>query len=345
MAQGASAAAPNRLGSSASAAGRTIRGVAAPRKLLVDTDPGVDDALALLFALRSPDVEVVACTSTFGNASTAACTANLVRLLNFAGRAIPIGLGAAAPLLDAPRPHAAVVHGADGLGDVGEAGVSLPPATLAALPYAANLIVDTVLAHPGEVTLVMLGPLTNLALALALEPRIENLVAEVVIMGGAHSVPGNLTAVGEANIVHDPHAAERVLAASWPTTLVTIDVTGRVVMTGAYLEALAASGGAEGRFLHAVSQCYARFHRERHGLDGIYAHDPVALMAVVAPELFTFGSGPATVITSGAAAGQTLIDRRGGGPVDDSWAARAPVRYSVDVDAPALLELFRSRFS
>lgn len=310
----------------------------APRRLLIDTDPGIDDALALLFALRSPQVEVVAATSIFGNADTARCTANLARLLQFAPTEVPIGVGAYAPLVDPARPYASFVHGDDGLGDCGLAGRTMPNGT----DYAASLIVSQVLAHPGELTIVALGPLTNLALALALEPRIESAVAEVVIMGGAYGVNGNVTSAAEANIIHDVHAAERVLAAAWPTTLVSLDVTNTVIMSGAYLNDLALGGGEEAQFLREVSRCYERFHYERHGIDGIVAHDPTALMWAVAPELFRTELGPATVLTAGPAAGQTLIDRRPSVGTPDAWASRSPVRYCTGVDRDGLLELFRS---
>ena len=330
----------------------------AARKIIIDTDPGIDDAFAILFALRSPELDVVACTSVFGNTATEQATSNLHRLLRFATTVIPVGRGAVAPLVVPARPYAATVHGADGLGDCGEAGSTVPSGAaipightmpdgtdFERLPAAALLIADTVLRHPGEITIVALGPLTNVALALALEPRIESQVAEVVIMGGSYAAGGNLTAAGEANIVHDPHAAERVFAASWPVTLVGLDVTNAVIMTSSYLDGLARDGGEEGRFLRSVVGHYERFFRAVHGADhdGVAAHDPTAMMWTVAPQLFSTAQGPATVITEGPAYGQTLIDRRPGSPQREGWTARAPIRYCTAVDSAAALELFLSR--
>ncbi|MEZ5234980.1 MAG: nucleoside hydrolase [Acidimicrobiales bacterium] len=316
------------------------RSARARRPILIDTDPGIDDALAVLFALRDPRLEVVAATSIFGNGPTARTTANLVRLLELADAGdVPIGLGAHAPLVDPPHPYGAVVHGHDALGDVGEAGHAIPDG----VAYAVTTIIEAAQAHPGELTVVALGPLTNLALALAVEPRLEQLVGEVVIMGGAHSVAGNISAMGEANIVHDVHAAERVLAASWPTTMITIDVTTQVVMSADYLDELG-TAGPHGHFLREVTRFYEDFHREHHELAGVFAHDPVAMMWTVAPELFSMAEGPVTVATSGPAYGQTLVDRRPPTRWQEAWSARTPVRYSTGVDADGLLELFRRTF-
>lgn len=306
------------------------------RPVLVDTDPGIDDALALLFALRSPQLDVVACTSIFGNAPTERTTANLARLLEFAEAPVPMGIGARVPLVDPPHRYASMVHGADALGDAGLAGRTMPDG----LGYAVTTIIEAAHAHPGELTVVTLGPLTNLALALAVEPRLEQLVGEVVVMGGAHSVAGNISAMGEANIVHDVHAAERVLAAGWPTTMVTIDVTTQVIMTGAYLDELGELN-EQGRYLREVTRFYERFHRDHYGVGGVFAHDPVAMMWAVAPELFDMAEGPVTVATSGPAYGQTLVDRRAPAAWAEPWSARTPVRYSTGVDVDGLLELFR----
>ncbi len=319
-----------------------------PRKIIIDTDPGIDDALAILFALRSPELDVVAFTSIFGNCSTERSTTNIARLQRFAETPAPVGVGARSPLFGPGHPPASFVHGEDGLGDCGLAGQWPAPGPLDPSPTggavaAASLIVDTVLAHPGEVTLVALGPLTNLALALALEPRVADLVAEVVIMGGAHSVHGNAGPLAEANIIHDVYAAEQVFRADWPTVLVPLDVTMRVVMSPAYLDRLGTEGGVEGRYLREVTRFYESFHR-RTGVEGIHAHDPTAVMWLVAPEAFRLDEGPVTVAIGGPAHGQTVIDRRGPAARPVDWGDRSPIRYGIDTDAILLLEVFRSRF-
>ena len=207
-----------------------------PKKIVIDTDPGIDDAMAILFALAAPELQLVGLTTIFGNVHTETATRNALRLLEFAGRSdIPVAHGAEVPLLGELDGVADFVHGVNGLGDIPHDDPLGTPHTL----YAAQFIVDTVMAHPGEVTLLPIGPLTNIALALAIEPAVASNVAEVVMMGGAATVSGNVNPAAEANIYSDPHAADRVLTAPWPSlTMVGLDVTEQVIMDEAYFHAL-----------------------------------------------------------------------------------------------------------
>ena len=208
------------------------------KKIIIDTDPGIDDAMAILFALNSPELEVVGLTTIFGNVHTDLATENALRLLEFAGqRTIPVAHGATKPLHIGFEDAPTFVHGENGLGEI-----ELPAATTQAdARPAAQFIVDMIMAHPREITLVPVGPLTNIALALALEPRIVANVADVVIMGGAGAVNGNVNPAAEANIWHDPHAADRVFGAGWPLTMVGLDVTEKTVMDEDFLAGLRAS--------------------------------------------------------------------------------------------------------
>ena len=193
-----------------------------PQKILIDTDPGVDDTMAILFALRSPELEVVGMTAVFGNAYVDTAALNALRLIELEGHEhIPVAKGTGRPIVGPPRRVADFVHGADGLGGINPPS---PDGQLLDVP-AAQFIVETILQNPGEITLVPVGPLTNIALALRLEPKIVDLVKQVVIMGGAAYVPGNASPVGEANIFNDPHAAAIVFSAGWPLTMVGLDVT------------------------------------------------------------------------------------------------------------------------
>jgi uridine nucleosidase len=162
-----------------------------PVKVLIDADTGIDDAMAILFALRSPALEVVGITSVFGNTTLENATANALRLVELAGASVPVARGAPVPLVREPRPPAAFVHGADGLGEM----AGPPPRGSASEHSAAEFIVAMARRHPGEITLVPVGPLTNIALALALEPRLPLLVKQVVLMGGAALVKGNVSTV------------------------------------------------------------------------------------------------------------------------------------------------------
>ncbi len=309
------------------------------RKILIDTDPGIDDALAVLYAFACPDIEVVAMTSIFGNCLTPQSTANIAVLQRFADSAIPVGAGAHRPLFGEPHPPATFVHGEDGLGDCGH---GVEPVAAGSL-NAAQLMIDTVSADPGNVAIVALGPLTNLALAVAIEPRLTEWTEEVVVMGGAFGVPGNASPVAEANIIHDAYAAEQVLAADWRVVLVPLDVTTQVLMSSTYLDDLGRRGGDRGRFLREVTRFYEEFH-VRKGVDGIHAHDPTAMMYLTEPDAFTFGEGPVTVAIGGPTNGQTVADRRGADARPVAWSDRPSTRYGVTADAPLLLDRFRSPF-
>jgi len=312
-----------------------------PKKIIIDTDPGVDDAMAILFAFLSPEVEVVGLTTIFGNVYTPQATQNALRLAEFAGRPdVPVATGAELPLV-APLDYVAdFVHGHDGLGNTNPP----PPRGQAVSISAAQFIVETVMANPGQITLVPVGPLTNLALALALEPRLAENVAEVVIMGGAATVNGNVTPAAEANIIHDPHAADVVFSANWPVTMVGLDVTMQTKMTGDYLASLQTS--KTGRFIFKIAQFYLDFHRRRYpGCDFIHTHDPSALAYVIDPTLFTTVRGPVRVVTEGIAAGQTLLDTVQQWHAPNPWTEVRPANVCVAVDSERLLALYKARIT
>jgi uridine nucleosidase len=310
------------------------------KKIIIDTDPGVDDAMAILFAMQSPELEVIGLTTVFGNVYTDLATQNALRLVEFAGQPdLPVAHGAELPLI-APLEYVAdFVHGADGLGNT-----SPPPAQGRAIDRpAAQFIVETVMAQPGEITLVPVGPLTNIALALALEPRLAANVAEVVIMGGAAMVNGNVTPAAEANIIHDPHAADVVFRAGWPLTMVGLDVTMKTIMTGDYLASLQSS--RTGRFIYEISRFYQDFHTQSYGLEGIHTHDPSAIAYVIEPDLFKVERGPIRVVTEGIAFGQTLLDNRQRWQGRHAWTDVPAANVCVDVDSERLLALYKSRIA
>ena len=186
------------------------------RKVIFDTDPGIDDACALALVAASPALELVGITSVFGNAPVGTTTRNALYLRRRYGLAAPVARGAARPLACPPRDFPAFIHGENGLGDFPLPGLAETGQDPADRPHAldaAHFIVEQLRAAPGEITLIAVGPLTNLALALDIDPGIASLVAEVVVMGGAFGTagrPGNVSPVAEANIYNDPHAADRV---------------------------------------------------------------------------------------------------------------------------------------
>lgn len=311
-------------------------------KILFDTDPGVDDAMALLFLHRHPAVRLLGVTTVFGNAEIELTTRNALYLCERFGIAAPVARGAALPLVRPPRGAAPDVHGDDGLGNL--AGPVSTTRAADARP-AHRLIIDVLRAHPGEVTLLAVGPLTNLALALAEEPAVAQLVRQVVVMGGAFGVDGqggNVTPVAEANILSDPHAADAVFTAPWPVTVVGLDVTHRVLMDHAFFERLRDEGGAEGRFIWEASRHYVGFYARAVGVAGCYVHDSSAVAFALAPELFTTRAGPVRVVAEGIAIGQT-IQRTAGRRYSqgEAWEAVPDQRVCTAVRADAVLELFR----
>jgi purine nucleosidase len=307
-----------------------------PKKIIFDTDPGVDDSMALLLALASPELDVIGVTTTFGNQYVEKLTLNAIRILEVGGRGdIPVSAGADSPLVRKFHERGSEVHGVDGLGNT-----NLPlPQGKPTGEHAANYIVRTVSAQPGEITLLAVGSLTNLALALKLEPRLPGLVKEVIIMGGAADGHGNISPVAEANIYHDPEAAKLVFGAGWPLTMVGLDVTRKVVMTREYFDTVLAAGNARTDFLAKVTPHYFGFYKKFYQLDGIFTHDPTAVSYAIDPTMFKVEHAPVFVETRGQCSGQTVPDPfKSMGDVPE-------VGYCVEVDSVRLLAMFKDRLS
>lgn len=305
------------------------------RKLIFDTDPGVDDAMALMLLARSPDVELLGVSTVFGNGDLDTTTRNARVLAELLKLRAGVHRGAAAALDGAPHAPPAQVHGRDALGD---AGLAAWPARPEAAQPAHAFIVETLRRHPGEVSLLAVGPLTNLALALRAAPDVADLAREVVVMGGAfgfHGQGGNVTPHAEANIHADARAADEVLAARWPVTVVGLDVTHRVVMDTAYLQALARDGGALGRVVWDISRVYQGFYRGTGLADGFYVHDASAVACWLQPALFQTVRAPLAVDLEGDTFGRT---RR-----LDEPAARPAQAVCAEVDAAGVLALYAQR--
>jgi len=311
------------------------------RKIIIDTDPGVDDALAIQFALSAAPLEVIGLTTVFGNVSVELATANALRLLHRAGRGeIPVARGAANPLRGPFDGGVPFVHGDDGLGNTFAPASGLTPF----LPPAAAFLVEQLLAHPGEITLVAVGPLTNLAEALTLEPGIVHLVREVVIMGGNAVCPGNATPAAEANVLSDPDAADLVLGAGWPLTMVGLDVTHGVNMRRDHLQQLAGLSGPLSRYVSAALPFYRDFFERVNGTDGFYVHDASAIAYLLAPHLFGTEAWPVRVDAShGIGRGKTwpspgTSDQEGAAALLP-WQDRPRINVCLRVDGPAVVNL------
>lgn len=306
-----------------------------PIPVIYDTDPGVDDAMALAFLRARPDIELCAITAVFGNATVDITARNAVLLAERFGIKAPVYAGAADPLVIERLPSPAFVHGHDGLGD---AGVTEGFAGKPAHGFAPEMIVEMVRQRPGEITLLAVGPLTNLAIALRIDPAIATLVKQVVIMGGAFRVPGNVSPTAEANIRCDPHAADAVFTAPWSVTSVSLDVTHKTHMSSHRAHELAQTN-ATGKFLWDISRGYEALYKSRNEFAGCALHDAAAAVCVVRPDLFESTRGPIRVVTDGIAIGQT-VQRSPIAYPPNPWDGHPDQSACVGADAQAVVDLY-----
>lgn len=248
-------------------------------KLLIDTDPGVDDALALLMALRHPNADVVGITVSAGNVGLAHTVRNALSLVERCGREVPVFAGCDRPLV-LPAVDAADVHGSDGFGDAGLA----PPARRAEAEHAALAILRLSHAHAGELTLVTLGPLTNLALALRLDPSLPERIPRLLMMAAAVTGHGNITASAEFNVYFDPEAA-RVVFDAWPSfELVDWEATLSHTVSDAEFGRWLAEGGPLAKFYDAISAKTRAFIRAHHG-EAFHSADALAMAVALEPAI------------------------------------------------------------
>jgi inosine-uridine nucleoside N-ribohydrolase len=300
--------------------------------IILDCDPGHDDAVALLLALGSPELRVLGVTAVSGNQTLEKTTANAIRVLDHVGRGdVPVAAGAERPLVRERR-TAAEVHGETGLD-----GPDLPgPSRLPEPMHAIDWLAEAVGASPDPVTLVATGPLTNVALFMARYPGLVSRLERIVLMGGAIG-EGNTTPAAEFNIWVDPEAADRVFQSGVDLTMVGLDVTHQALMTAAHAERLSASGRA-GQLVADLYRFYARFHRRRYGWDGAPVHDAVAVAHVIDPTLLTLARCGVLIDTGPELSrGRTNVDRWG----DMGW--RPNCHVAVGIDAPRFLEMLIAR--
>ena len=298
-------------------------------KLIIDTDPGVDDAMAILFAARDPGIDLLGLTSVFGNVTVEQATRNALVLAERAGLHIPVAEGAGKPMALPPFTPSRHVHGDEGFGAL----PAITPKGRAVAESAAEYLVRMAREHRGELVVCPIGPITNVAEALRLDPEFSNNVKEIVFMGGALDVPGNITPHAEANTYHDPHALDLVLQSGAKIRMVGLDVTLQILLTADDFAALADISPVDGRFLREMSGFYLDFYKSV-GLSGCGLHDPMAVIACLRPDLFTLESVPMAVTLEGEAAGNT-----------HRTAGRQPIEVCVDCDADAIRRLFFDAFA
>lgn len=277
-----------------------------PKKIIIDTDPGIDDALAIILALASPEeVTLEGLTTVHGNCNVNQGTINALSILELSQAShIPVAKGCSLPLVQ-PSLLAPETHGDEGIGYA-----HLPaPITAPVKQHAVNFLIDKVLESPGEITIVPIGPLTNIALAIRLEPRFAEAVKELVIMGGAIRHEGNTTPLAEFNTYVDPHAAHIVYHAGIPITLVPLDVTYDCILTPSDINRLQEMNSPLAKFIVDATRFYVEFHDEYQKIDGCVINDPLALALVFAPQLVDTQSLYVDVdISGGVSMGKTFAD-------------------------------------
>lgn len=277
------------------------------RKIILDCDPGHDDAIAMLLAYGNPDIDLVAVTTVVGNQTLEKVTRNALSVARIAGiTGVPFAAGSPRPLVrtieNAPEIH----------GDTGLDGPDLPePNVELDRRHAVDLIIDTVMSHePGEITIVPTAGLTNIALAVRKEPRIAERVREVVLMGGGFH-EGNWSAVAEFNIVIDPHAAHIVFNERWPVTMVGLDLTHQALATPEVTKKIADVGTKPATFVLELLDFFRDAYRENQGFEYPPVHDPCAVAYVIDPDVMTVRKAPVDIeLTGGLTMGMTVTDFR-----------------------------------
>jgi purine nucleosidase len=309
--------------------------MAGARRIIIDTDPGQDDAVAILLALASPELEVLGITAVCGNVPLDLTEKNARRICELAGRRdIRVFAGAARPLLR-ELVTAEEVHGRTGLN-----GPTLPEPTMPLQPrHAVDFIIESLMTEAaGSVTLCALGPLTNLALALGREPKIAARVREIVLMGGGFFEGGNVTPTAEFNIFVDPHAADIVLKSGAPIVMLPLDATHKALTTTTRIQAFRRLGTGVGVAVAEMLEFFERFDERKYGTDGGPLHDPCVIAWLLSPKLF---SGRYCNVEVETASELTM-----GMTVADWWGVtrrRKNATFIRDVDHEGFFELLTKR--
>jgi inosine-uridine nucleoside N-ribohydrolase len=320
----------------------------APKRVIIDTDPGTDDAMAIILALNSPELKVEALTVVPGNVDGRQGLENALKIVSLAGRCDVIVAGGAQHPLNQKLITAQFWHGKNGI-----AGVELPPTKCKAdSRFGPDLIIEMVHKYPHEITLIPVGPLTNIALAVSKDPSIVSLVKDVVIMGGSIT-GGNVNGAAEANIYGDPEAAQIVFNAGWMVTMVGSDVGERTLITRKYLAELQSSHGPESDFIAKIADFYLT-RSEKSGYSGAAMYDPLAVGVVIDATLVTLKEMHVDVETKGEfTRGETVANRMGSNEnnvlhgdhyeIDGVVPLTANAKVCVASDADRFLQLFVGR--
>lgn len=305
-------------------------------KIIYDTDPGIDDALGLLLLAASPEIDLLAITVTHGNTSQEKCLNNALKLVELTGiTKVPVARGAEEPLVK-ELSVAEETHGEGGLGYA-----ILPKSAISPCPELAHdLIIRLVRENPGEVTLLCVGPMTNIALAFLKAPEIVSKVRRIVSMGGAIHYPGNVTPQAEYNVFCDPEAFEIVLKSGIDFTLVPLDVTYQCILTTDHLEKITEARSEIRSFIFDSTRFYMEFHEDYQGIKGCAINDPLAAAILLDPTLVKNRDYYLTIeLTSPTSKAKTIADHYG-------LLKSAPnAKVSMEVDVERFMELFINRMN
>jgi purine nucleosidase len=305
-----------------------------PKRIIIDTDPGIDDSLAILLSIASPEVTLEGLTIVHGNSSTEQSTINALSILELAGAChIPVAKGCELPLVQ-PSLLAPETHGNTGLG---YATLSAPGSS-PIVQHGSDFLIEQIMSNPGEITIVAIGPLTNIALAIRKEPRIVQAVKEVFIMGGALRHEGNTTPLAEFNTYVDPHAAHIVFHSGMPITLTPLDVTYQCILLSEEVEYIKEVDSAIPVFIEEATRFYMEFHNEYQDIQGCVINDPLTLALTFSPELCDYEELYVDVdISGGVSMGKTFADfyKMTGKP--------ANMKVAMDVRSRAFMDLFVER--
>lgn len=319
-----------------------------PRRVIIDTDPGTDDAMAIILALNSPEFKVEALTVVPGNVEAWQGLENALKIVSLAGRCDVAVAGGAQHPLNQKLITAQFWHGKNGL-----ANVELPPSKCKADPrFGPDLIIEMIHKYPHEITLIPVGPLTNIALAVSKDPSIAGLVKDIVIMGGSIT-GGNVDGAAEANIYNDPEAAQIVFNAGWMVTMVGSDVGERTLITRKYLTELQSLHGPQSDFIAKIADFYLT-RSEKSGYSGAAMYDPLAVGIALDPTLGTLKEMHVDVETKGEfTRGETVANRMGSNEknvlhgdhyeIEGVVELKPNAKVCVASDADRFLQLFISR--
>jgi inosine-uridine nucleoside N-ribohydrolase len=270
--------------------------------IIFDTDPGVDDAFALLYALNHPNINVLGITTVFGNVPVETSTKNALILSEMAHKGTIVYQGANKPLERKVTNYPSFIHGHDGLGDTNHPQSKFNASKL----DAAQFIINEINENSGNINLVAVGPLTNIANAIKQDPSIANKVNSLLIMGGSWLAGGNITPVAEANIYNDPEAAEIVFKSGLPIIMVGLDVTHKVFLSQKDIDKLSSLNNS-GKFLEKISNIYIKFYKDTRNMDGCFFHDATAVIAMTNPEFFKYKNARVYVSKDNLTRGQTVV--------------------------------------